>query len=98
QAEALGVRERGEREWRLWSNSEARRELEVGRWRRQAELAVFAPLGVRGWVDGVIDLVLFDPDRSEVWVVDWKTNRRRVGEEEEAMLARLAAEYTGQLQ
>jgi ATP-dependent exoDNAse (exonuclease V) beta subunit len=49
------------------------------------------------WIDGVIDLVLHDPGAREVWIVDWKTNRRLTGEGDEALLGRLAAEYERQL-
>jgi len=53
---------------------------------------------MHAWVDGVMDLVLHDPVANAVWVVDWKTNRRRMGESDEALLARLVAEYAPQLQ
>jgi len=41
--------------------------------------------------------VLHDPAAREVWIVDWKTNRRLGGEGDPALLARLSAEYAGQL-
>jgi ATP-dependent exoDNAse (exonuclease V) beta subunit len=100
-AEALGFGERARGEWAAWLASAARAELEAARWTRQAELAVFAPLRPGAWMDGVIDLVLHDPlaepGAGEVWVVDWKTNRRRAGETEEALSARLGAEYAPQI-
>lgn len=97
EAAALGMRERGEREWAMWTESVVRRELSDARWQRRAELAVFAPLEELGWVDGVIDLVVHDPASGEVWVVDWKTNRLRAGETPAALLRRLQAEYAPQL-
>jgi len=33
----------------------------------------------------------------EIWVLDWKTNRRRPGETDAALLGRLVEEYTPQL-
>jgi len=35
---------------------------------------------------------------QELWVVDWKTNRRRAGESDADVLDRIATEYTPQLQ
>ena len=68
------------------------------RWSRLTELVIFAPLGGTAWIDGVMDLVLHDAVAGEVWVLDWKTNRRRAGETDEELLARLVAEYSPQLQ
>jgi ATP-dependent exoDNAse (exonuclease V) beta subunit len=96
-AEQIGAGERARAEWVLLTGSEAWRELRAKRWSRLSELAVLAPLGDEGWMDGVMDLVLHDPVAHEAWVVDWKTNRRRVEEAEEAFLTRLAAEYAPQL-
>jgi len=45
----------------------------------------------------VIDLVAHDAAARQVVVVDWKTNRRRSGERDEELLARLAADYAPQL-
>jgi ATP-dependent exoDNAse (exonuclease V) beta subunit len=96
-AEQIGAGARAREEWALFLRSEAWRELRAERWRRLAELAVLAPLSDAGWMDGVMDLVLHDPVAAEVWVVDWKTNRRRAGEAMDDFLARLAAEYRPQL-
>ncbi len=93
-----GYRERGEAEWRRLRVGEAWRLLNDRRWRREAELGVFAPLGPDAWIDGVIDLILHDPAAGEVWIVDWKTNQRRAGEADAALLARLVGEYRPQLQ
>ncbi|CAM3070454.1 UvrD-helicase domain-containing protein [Rariglobus hedericola] len=96
-AEAQGFGERAAVEWQRWLESEARKELSDARWTRQAELAVFAPLDKITWMDGVIDLVLHDEAAGKVWVLDWKTNRRRKNESDDDMLARLAREYEPQL-
>src|SRR5581483_9227798 len=72
-------------------------ELGDPRWTHLAEFGIFAPWG-EGWIDGVIDLALHDPAGKRLWVVDWKTNRRRPDESDEALLARLADEYRPQLQ
>jgi ATP-dependent exoDNAse (exonuclease V) beta subunit len=96
-ADALGFRPRAEEEWRRLLASEAWGELASPRWRRLAELAVFAPWRDGAWIDGVIDLVLHDPASNQLWVVDWKTNRRREGESDAELLSRLASEYEPQL-
>lgn len=96
-AAGLGVRARGEEDLGRLRASAAWAEMTHGRWTRQAELGVLAPLDDEGWMDGVIDLVMHDPAANEVWVIDWKTNRRRVGESDEALLERLRAEYAPQL-
>lgn len=96
-AEGVGFGARARAEWSAWLASETRRELEDARWARQAELAVFAPLRADAWMDGVMDLVLHDAAANEAWVVDWKTNRRRAGEADEALLERLREEYAPQL-
>ncbi len=93
----LGIEARGSEDLRRLRSSKAWAELTAARWTRQAELGVLAPLDEVSWMDGVIDLVLHDPSASEVWVVDWKTNRRRAGESDDALLTRLVSEYTPQL-
>lgn len=98
-AESMGLGSRGKEEWERFRKAPVWAELVDARWTRQAELSVFAPLAEgEEWMDGVIDLVLHDVAAGEVWVVDWKTNRRRVGETDEAVLARLATGYALQLQ
>lgn len=71
--------------------------LRSPRWTRAAELNIFAPFGEADWIDGVIDLVLHDEKQKEVWVLDWKTNRRKRGESDAELLSRLREEYTPQL-
>jgi hypothetical protein len=96
-ARAAGFGDRAAGEWRAWLTSDTRRDLEDLRWSREAELAVFAPLGAEAWMDGVMDLVLHDPVANEVWVLDWKTNRRRRNENDTCLLERLRLEYAPQL-
>jgi ATP-dependent exoDNAse (exonuclease V) beta subunit len=93
----LGFGERGRGEWDRLLSSEPWRLMREPRWARLAEAGIFAPLGAGGWIDGVIDLVLHDPVAGEVWIVDWKTNRRAGEEDDAALLARLARDYEGQL-
>jgi ATP-dependent exoDNAse (exonuclease V) beta subunit len=62
-----------------------------------AELSIFAPGSPDAWIDGVMDLALHDATSSELWIVDWKTNRRRAAETEQQFFARLLAEYEPQL-
>jgi ATP-dependent helicase/nuclease subunit A len=96
-AAEAGFEERGRAEWLRLLECAPWRLMRDTRWRRLAEVGVFAPLATEGWIDGVIDLVLHDPAASEVWIVDWKTNRRAPGEGDEALLRRLAADYERQL-
>ncbi|MEO8864582.1 MAG: UvrD-helicase domain-containing protein [Opitutaceae bacterium] len=97
EAETLGFRVRGEEEWTRLQSSAAWPVLRDTRWTRLAEIGIFAPLRSEAWIDGVIDLVLHDATAGELWVVDWKTNQRRLGETDETLLGRLGAEYTPQL-
>jgi ATP-dependent helicase/nuclease subunit A len=97
EAEAGGFRERGEEEWTRLRASTAWPVLRDSRWTRLAEIGIFAPLRPEAWIDGVIDLVLHDAVAGEIWVLDWKTNRRRSGETDEALLVRLVEEYAPQL-
>ena len=96
-AEMSGFADRGRREWTALRESQAWRAMRNPRWTRLSELAVFAPLDDEAWVDGVVDLVLYDPGAAEVWIVDWKTNRRRPDEDPDRFLARLRDEYAAQL-
>ncbi len=96
-AEAQGFGARAAEEWARLRASEAWPVLRAARWTRLAEIGIFAPLRKEGWIDGVIDLVLHDAMAGEIWVLDWKTNRRRTGETDGALLARLVAEYAPQL-
>jgi ATP-dependent exoDNAse (exonuclease V) beta subunit len=96
-AEAQGFGARAAQEWARLRASAAWPELRAARWTRLAEIGIFAPFRGEGWIDGVIDLVLHDAAAGEIWVLDWKTNRRRTGETDDALLARLVAEYSPQL-
>jgi len=97
-AEKRGFGERAGRELARLQASSLWAELTSAGWEIFAELSVVAPLGATEWVDGVIDLVAQKPGTGELLVVDWKTNQRRPGEEDEALLARLMEEYRPQLQ
>jgi ATP-dependent exoDNAse (exonuclease V) beta subunit len=96
-AAAMGFGDRAREEWDRLLASEPWGTLRDPRWTRLAEAGIFAPLGPGEWIDGVIDLVLHDPAANEVWIVDWKTNRRRAGEDDAGLLGRLTAEYESQL-
>jgi hypothetical protein len=96
-AAALGFGQRGREEWERLLASEAWRLIREPRWTRLAEAGIFAPLAPGEWIDGVIDLVLHDAGTNEIWIVDWKTNRRRAGEGDDALVGRLVDEYRGQL-
>jgi ATP-dependent exoDNAse (exonuclease V) beta subunit len=96
-AAEMGFEGRGREEWGRLLASEPWRLMRDPRWSRLAEVGVLAPLGEGAWIDGVIDLVLHDPSSREVWIVDWKTNRRGRGEDDPALLRRLASDYEAQL-
>jgi ATP-dependent exoDNAse (exonuclease V) beta subunit len=96
-ARELGFEQRGREEWDRLLSSEPWRIIREPRWVRLAEVGVFAPMPPEGWIDGVMDLVLHDPAAAELRIVDWKTNRRRAGEDDPILIARLAADYTPQL-
>jgi ATP-dependent exoDNAse (exonuclease V) beta subunit len=96
-ATQLGFAARGTEEWARFLASEAYQLLKDERWSRLAEAGIFAPLPPSQWIDGVIDLVLHDPLTKEVWIVDWKTNRRRPSEPDQALLGRLVQDYESQL-
>ncbi|HZP60116.1 MAG TPA: UvrD-helicase domain-containing protein [Opitutaceae bacterium] len=98
QAAAQGLGPRAGEELAKFSASALSRELGEARWTRLTELSLFAPLRADAWIDGVVDLVAHDPATRRIVAVDWKTNHRRPGEENEQLLARLAAEYAPQLQ
>lgn len=96
-AKGQGMISRAQEELVLLRESPVWRELSLELWARAAEVAVFSPVGADAWIDGVMDLVLFDEARREVWIVDWKTNRQRPGEKAWDLLSRLAVEYAPQL-
>jgi ATP-dependent helicase/nuclease subunit A len=96
-ARELGFETRGREEWDRLLSSEPWRTIRDPRWVRLAEVGIFAPMPPEGWIDGVMDLVLHDPAASELWIIDWKTNRRRAGEDDTGFLGRLAADYARQL-
>lgn len=97
EASGLGFGPRGREEWDRLLASGPWRLMRQPRWTRLAEVGIFAPLGADSWIDGVIDLILHDPKAGEVWIVDWKTNRRLGSEDDTALLGRLALEYESQL-
>jgi len=97
EAKARGFYDRASKELGLLKVSSVLKELRSGRWTLLTELAVVAPLGEAGWIDGVIDLVLHDSVKRELQVVDWKTNHGRSGETGRDLMVRLAQEYAPQL-
>ena len=96
-AEGLGLALRAKQELLRLRATPIWKELSSDRWERAAELAVFSPIEAGAWIDGVMDLVLHDAARHEVWIVDWKTNRLRFSEGARELLTRLASEYSAQL-
>lgn len=97
EAAAHGFRARAEAELLRFKTSAAWAELRSRRWALSPELAVFSPLENGEWIDGVIDLLMRDEAGKQLWIVDWKTNRRRSMEGEEPFKQRLAQEYAPQL-
>ncbi len=74
------------------------RQLRATPAQRLTEVSVFAPLRPEVWIDGVVDLIVFEEDARTVRVVDWKTNRPRRGETGQMLLARLCRDYQPQLE
>ena len=51
------------------------------------------------WVEGIMDLVVLTRGGKELWIVDWKTDRRRATDPDDAaFLRRLSEKYAPQLQ
>jgi len=96
-AQTLGFSDRAETELIRLRESQAWKQLTSDRWKLAAEVSVLSPVKNDAWIDGVIDLVLWDEAESAVWIVDWKTNRCRNSESDEALLTRLVEEYAPQL-
>lgn len=56
------------------------------------------PASTEEWVEGIMDLVIVTQPSNELWVVDWKTDRRRASDEsDDEFLRRLAEKYAPQL-
>ena len=63
-----------------------------------AEMPFSHPSEANRWVEGIMDLVVIARDGGAIWIVDWKTDRRRPSDKTEAaFLARLATKYAPQL-
>ena len=55
------------------------------------------PRNAGEWIEGIMDLVLVTQDQ-QLWIIDWKTDRRRPTEPDaRALLERLADKYGPQL-
>ncbi len=62
-----------------------------------AEMPFSHPRNAAEWIEGIMDLVLVTR-RKELWIVDWKTDRRWASDADEAsFLRRLAEKYGPQL-
>lgn len=96
-ASELGFGARAREEWDRFLASEPYQKLREARWTRLAEAGILAPFREGEWIDGVVDLIVHDPKSNEVWIVDWKTNRKGRAEGDSDLLARLVETYAGQL-
>ena len=85
------------REIGLLRESELWTELAKAGGTMHTEVAVFAPAEAGGWIDGILDFLLLAGNHEDDLVIDWKTNRRRGGESDAAMLDRLTTTYAPQL-
>lgn len=85
-------RQRGEREFELFLKSDFVRSLPAAGRRFHAELPFLWRDAEWSCIEGVIDLVIWDPAHDKWIVVDWKTNRVAEG-----ALADLAERYRPQL-
>lgn len=96
-AAGLGMALRARAELGCLQKSMAWEELRQERWTLITELAVFSPVDAAAWIDGVMDLVVHEMVKKELWILDWKTNQRKEAETDRDLLARLASEYAPQL-
>ena len=63
-----------------------------------AEMPFSHPRKADEWVEGIMDLVIVSRESGEIWIVDWKTDRRRPSDKTAAaFLDRLAEKYAPQL-
>ena len=63
-----------------------------------AEMPFSHPRQAGQWVEGIMDLVVVPKGHTAVWIIDWKTDRRRPSDHSEAaFLGRLAEKYAPQL-
>ena len=61
------------------------------------EMPFSYPRSAEEWIEGIMDLVLVTRDQ-QLWIIDWKTDRRQPTEPDEgALLERLADKYGPQL-
>jgi ATP-dependent exoDNAse (exonuclease V) beta subunit len=97
EAQSRGYGTRAKTEWMRLRASPAWNELRSEHWTLVTELAVFSPLVADSWIDGVMDISLHDAETKRLWIIDWKTNRLRVGEDNPSLLVRLSQEYAPQL-
>jgi len=67
------IPERGIREIELFFNSECFTFFENPRWKIHVEANLFSPIDDTQWMDGVADLIAFDPEKDEAVVLEWKT-------------------------
>ncbi len=63
-----------------------------------AEMPFSHPRSETEWIEGIMDLVVVTRGGKELWIVDWKTDRRRPSDaSDNALLQRLAEKYGAQL-
>jgi len=67
--------ERSRREWELFKHSTFAPMLNQPGWIFQAEMPFLWRANEKQIVEGVMDLAVFNPDKDEWLVIDWKTNR-----------------------
>lgn len=93
---ASDLAERAGFELARFSGSRAHAELLAGGRVFLAEAPFSFARSADEWLEGIIDLVVIT-ETGDVWVVDWKTDRRKAAETDDALLARLAEKYGPQL-
>ncbi len=63
-----------------------------------AEMPFSHPRSEAEWIEGIMDLVIVTRGGAGLWIVDWKTDRRRPSDaSDDALLQRLAEKYGAQL-
>ncbi len=90
---------RAAEELQRFTASEAHREFLTDGEIFLPEMPFSHPRHAEEWMEGIMDLVVLTRDGGKLWIVDWKTDRRRPSDASDAaFLKRLSAKYAPQLQ
>ena len=89
---------RAAEELQRFSASEARKEFLQDGEVFLPEMPFSHPRHADEWMEGIMDLVILSRGGAKLWIVDWKTDRRRPSDANDAaFLCRIAEKYAPQL-